>query len=36
VVLDVPLTWDAVDFSLVVSHQGLGHLEVVHTWRFQK
>lgn len=34
--LDVPLTWQAVDFSLVVSHHGLGHHEIVRSWDLQK
>ncbi|MBW8893218.1 MAG: hypothetical protein JF617_14225 [Burkholderiales bacterium] len=34
--LETPLTWQAADFSLVVSHKGLGHHEVVRTWALRK
>ena len=34
--LDVPITWRAVDFSLVISHHGLGHHEIVSSWDLQK
>jgi 2'-5' RNA ligase len=33
--LDAPLTWHAVDFCLLVSHQGLGHHEVVRSSELQ-
>ena len=34
--LAAPITWPAVAFSLVVSHYGLGHHEIVRSWDLQK
>jgi hypothetical protein len=34
--LDAPLIWHAVDISLLVSHLGLGHHEIVHNWTLHK